>query len=191
MSSTPPVVSIVGKKNSGKTTLLVALCAELARRGLRVATLKHGHHGFDIDHAGTDSWRHFNEGGAEAVAVVAADRVAMVMRTVREVEPTEIVDRLFSGRGYDLVLAEGYKHGTFPKIEVFRRSAHRDPIADPTDEAACATHVAFVTDVADLAAVRPVIPLDPAGGDAHVARTADLVERWLASTSGDGQGRER
>lgn len=182
MSGSPPILSIIGRKNSGKTTLLVALCAELGRRGRRVATLKHGHHGFDIDHPGTDSWRHFNEGGAQAVAVVAADRVAMVMRTASEEEPAALVERLFSGRGYDLVLVEGYKHGPFPKIEIFRRAVHEAPIADPEDHAGCALHLAFVTDLPALEAVRPVIPLDAEGGTAHVAAVADLVEAWLASS---------
>lgn len=188
MSGSPPILSIVGRKNSGKTTLLVALCAELVRRGLRVATLKHGHHGFDIDHPGTDSWRHFHDGGAEAVAVVAADRVAVVMRTAREEDPAAIVERLFAGRGYDLVLIEGYKHGPFPKIEIFRRAAHDAPIADPTDPTACATHLAFITDLPALEAVRPVIALDGTGGIAHVVATADLVQSWLVSAAGGPVG---
>ena len=58
MPELPPMIGIVGRKNSGKTTLLVAVAAELKRRGLRVASVKHGHHAFEIDHPGRDSWRH-------------------------------------------------------------------------------------------------------------------------------------
>lgn len=73
----PPMVSIVGRRNSGKTTLLVGLAAELRRRGLRVASLKHSHHEFEMDVPGKDSWRHFHEGGVEAVVIASpAQRAA-------------------------------------------------------------------------------------------------------------------
>lgn len=178
MSDAPPILSIIGKKNSGKTTLLVALAAELRGRGLRVASLKHGHHGFEIDHPGRDSWRHFHEGQTEAVVVISADRIAMVMRTPGEEDPEEIVSRLFGGLGYDVVLAEGYKHGPFAKIEVFRTAAHDAPVANLSDTAAAALHVALVTDAPAPAAACPVVALDARGG--HVPAVADLVERWLA-----------
>lgn len=177
MADIPPILSVTGKKNSGKTTLVVALAAELVRRGLRVATLKHGHHGFEIDHPGTDSWRHFHEGEAEAVVVIAADRVALVMRTSEEEDPRSLVARLFSGRGLDVVLAEGYKHGPFPKIEIFRRAAHSSPVTDVADPRAAALHLAIATDDPALDATCPVVLLDPAG--AHVKRLADLVAEWL------------
>ena len=59
------IISIIGRKNAGKTTLTVALAAELARRGRRVMTIKHGHHPADVDRPGSDTWRHFHEGRAE------------------------------------------------------------------------------------------------------------------------------
>jgi molybdopterin-guanine dinucleotide biosynthesis protein B len=182
---TPPVVSIVGKKNSGKTTLTVALAAELKRRGVRVASLKHGHHGFEIDHPGRDSWRHFHEGEVEAVLVAASDRIALVMRNDgREPEAPELVERFFAGRGYDLVLAEGYKAGPFPKVEVFRRAVHAAPLYDPGEPAAAALFLGMVTDDAALRLPIPTIPLDPDG--AHVARVADLVEEHLRRVRDDG-----
>lgn len=183
MADAPPILSIVGKKNSGKTSLVVALAAELGRRGLQVATLKHGHHGFEIDQPGTDSWRHFNEGGAEAVVMVAADKVALVMRTAEEERPQALVDRLFSGRGYHIVLAEGYKHGPFPKIEVFRRAAGHSPVVDPMDAEAARLHLAFVTDDPQLRAVCPVIRLDLPTRGGHVPRVADMIEAWIAGQS--------
>src|SRR5215212_6297503 len=76
----PPAVCIVGRKNSGKTTLTVALAAELGRRGRRVATIKHGHHAFETDEPGRDSWRHFNEGRAEATIMAGTGKIALVMR---------------------------------------------------------------------------------------------------------------
>ncbi len=173
----PPVVSVVGRKNSGKTTLVVAVAAELKRRGLRVATVKHGHHDFRFDTPGTDSYRHFHEGEAEAVAMVGGDRVALVMRFPGEPDPQEVVRRFYAGRGYDVVLVEGYKHGPFAKVEVFRRALHDRPILDPTDADAAARFLAVVTDDAALDVPCPVILLDADGGT-HVAAVADLLARF-------------
>ena len=74
---TPPVVCIVGKKKSGKTATVVGLVSELARRGHRVMTAKHGH-GFELDTEGTDSWRHRHEGGAHRVVMAAPDQIAVM-----------------------------------------------------------------------------------------------------------------
>ena len=67
------ILSIIGRKNAGKTTLTVALARELARRGERVMTIKHGHHPADVDREGSDSWRHFREGPAERVLLATPD----------------------------------------------------------------------------------------------------------------------
>lgn len=174
----PPAVSVVGRKNSGKTTLTVALAAELKRRGRRVATLKHGHHDFEIDQPGRDTWRHFHDGGAEAVVMASSGKIALVMRCEGEPDPRELIARFYGGKGYDLVLVEGYKRGPFPKIEVFRRAVHDSPLFDADDHESVADFVALVTDDPSIAAPGPVIALDaadPAG--AHVAALADVVER--------------
>ena len=171
-----PTIAIIGKKNSGKTTLLVAVAAELKRRGLRVASLKHGHHDFEIDHPGRATWRHFHEGGVEAVVMASSDRIALVMRTDdAERDPLGLLRRLYGGRGYDVVLVEGLKRGPFPKVEIWRSSVHDAPVYDPAAEAPAAPHLAIVTDrpEAVLAPLR-AIAVDPEGG--HVAAVADLVE---------------
>lgn len=128
---TPPVFGITGWKNAGKTTLTERLVAEFTRRGLRVSTVKHAHHGFDIDREGTDSHRHRIAGAAE-VALVTGARWAL-MHEVREApEPT--LDEVLARLGpCDLVLVEGFKREPQPKIEC-RRSETRDraPIA-PND----------------------------------------------------------
>ena len=67
------ILSIIGRKNAGKTTLTVALASELARRGRRVMTIKHTHHTPEVDRTGTDSYRHFQEGRAERTVLVAPD----------------------------------------------------------------------------------------------------------------------
>jgi molybdopterin-guanine dinucleotide biosynthesis protein MobB len=180
-SELPPIVSVMGKKNSGKTTLVVALAAELKRRGLRVGSMKHGHHEFEIDHPGRDSWRHFHEGGVEAVVLASGARVAMVLRTDEaERDPEALLRRLYGGRGYDLILVEGFKRGPFPKVEIFRRAVHPDPVYDPDRVDASAPHLALVTDApAALDLPVPVIPLQAGGG--HVAAVADLLEALARS----------
>lgn len=183
----PPAVCIVGRKNSGKTTLTVALAAELKRRGLRVATIKHGHHAFETDEPGRDSWRHFNEGEAEATIMAGTGKIALVMRIDGEPDPERLIRELYASRGYDIVLIEGWKHGAHPKIEVFRRALHDRPIYDAKDPDAAARFLAIVTDDAPLWAHCPVISLDTEGS--HVGRIADLLEGWLASQAtyaGDG-----
>lgn len=177
-TDTPPVISVIGKKNSGKTTLVVALAAELKRRGYRIATLKHGHHAFEIDQPGRDSWKHFHEGEAEAVLMVGADKVAMVMRWPgSEPNPEALLRHFYGGRGYDLILVEGYKYGPFPKIEVFRRGEHSEPVYDLRDSDAAALFLAVVTDDLNLKVRCPYIPLDRASAQgSHVTAVADLIE---------------
>ncbi len=174
----PPAVCIVGKKNSGKTTLVVALAARLKRAGYRVATIKHGHHAFESDQPGRDSWRHFNEGGAEATVMCGYGKIALTMRIDGDPDPVQLIDELYAGRGYDVVLVEGFKHGPLPKIEVFRRGLHARPVHKPGSSEV----LAFVTDDLDLemrgaSAGSAVIPLDHAG--THVDAVARLVERSL------------
>ena len=180
VAEAPTVVAIVGRKNSGKTSLLVAVAAELKRRGHRVASVKHGHHRFEIDHPGRDSWRHVHEGGVEAVLLLSATKVAMVMHTP-DAEPDvhEMIERHLGGRGYDLVLVEGYKHGDLPKIEIHRRAANPGPVFDASDPAAAALFLGIVTDDPTVAAACPVIPLaGPEATAAHVSTVADLIERF-------------
>ena len=172
----PPIVSVVGRKNSGKTTLVVALAAELRRRGLRVASVKHGHHRMEIDRPGSASWRHIHEGEVEAVMLVSAGKVALVTREAEEPDPRALIERFFRGRGLHLVLVEGYKDGTFAKVEVFRRAVHDGPLYDPDDVDASALYLALLTDDPVLQASCPVIPLDPADpAGSHVRAVADLL----------------
>jgi len=178
----PPAVCIVGRKNSGKTTLTVALAAELKHRGRRVATIKHGHHAFETDEPGRDSWRHFNQGQAEATIMAGTGKIALVMRIDGEPDPERLVRELYAGRGYDVVLIEGWKFGTLPKIEIFRRAVHDRPIHDPAEADAAARFLAIVSDDPSIPAVCPVIALDDSG--AHVHAVADLLEAWLIERSG-------
>lgn len=121
----PPIVSIVSKKNSGKTTLLEKLIPELCHRGYRVGTVKHDHHGFDIDREGKDTWRH-KQAGAATVVISSPKKIALVKDLSEEMALDDIVARFFADM--DLVITEGYKRGGKPQIEVFRRAAHETPL---------------------------------------------------------------
>lgn len=173
----PPMVAVIGKKHSGKTTLTVRLCAELHRRGFRVMTIKHGTHTFNIDPSTTDTYRHYHEGNAERVAMSAPDKFALIVRWSDELGPEEIAARHMSDA--DVVVCEGFKRSRLPKIEVFREAAHQAPLYDPADESSH-DYVAIVTD-AMLPDVRvPVVRLDD---PAWLDTLADLVERRIMNGS--------
>jgi molybdopterin-guanine dinucleotide biosynthesis protein B len=110
------VFGIAGFKNSGKTTLTERLVRELTSRGYRVSTVKHAHHGFDVDQEGRDSWRH-RQAGASEVAVVSMKRWALLHELRGEAEPP-LADVLAKLAPCDLVLTEGYKAESHPKIEL-------------------------------------------------------------------------
>jgi len=130
MSETIPILSIVGKSNSGKTTLIEKLIAELVRRGRRVATIKHNRHGFAIDHEGKDSWRH-KRAGARTTVIASPRQVAVVADADRDYEISELRDLYI--RDVDLVIVEGYKQNPHPKIEVFRPSLKRERLCGLQD----------------------------------------------------------
>ena len=172
-SPTPPMVAVIGKKHSGKTTLCVRLSATLGARGHRVMSIKHGSHTFNIDPETTDTYRHYHEGNVERVAMVSPDKFALVERWDRELSPEAIAERYM--RDANIVVCEGFKRSALPKIEVFRRAAHEAPLYDPErDPDAAARYIGIVTDDASFTAHVPVITFDDA---AWLDRLADLVER--------------
>lgn len=173
----PPMVAVIGKKHSGKTTLTVRLCAELHRRGHRVMTIKHGSHTFNIDPSTTDTYRHYHEGNVERVAMAAPDKFALIVRWAEELSAEEIATRHMSDA--DIVVCEGFKRSTLPKIEIFRQTAHRSPLYDPADEAS-RHYLAIVADSPLDGATVPVISLDDA---AWVDHLADLVERRIMNVA--------
>jgi molybdopterin-guanine dinucleotide biosynthesis protein MobB len=166
----PPMVAVIGRKHSGKTTLAVRLAAELGRRGRRVMTIKHGTHTFNLDPATTDTYRHYHEGQAERVAMASPDKFALVMRWEAELGPEEIAARYMADA--DVVVCEGFKASALPKIEVYRRAAHEDPLYDPASPAA-AHYLAVVTDRDDWTAGVPTLRF---ADEAWLPRLAELVE---------------
>lgn len=162
-----PIIGIAGWKKSGKTTLTVRLVEAFTRRGLKVATIKHAHHEFQVDDGETDSARHRRAGAAQ-VAVVSGKRWAIMTELQGAPEPNfeEIIASLDPA---DLVIVEGYKSAAIPKIEA-RRSVQltKRPLAadDPLVIAIAADH-----EVKDAAV--PVLRLDDVEG------IADLIAETL------------
>ncbi len=165
----PALVAIVGKSDSGKTTLIERLLPELRKLGLRVGTVKHDAHGFEIDHPGKDSWRH-GQAGAEAYAISSPGRLAFVARLDEELPLGALARRYFDG--FDLVLAEGYKRSAAHRIEVFRAAAgHAEPLC------AAGEALALVTDT-DWPHEQRFTLDDPAGLARFIAVRLDALRRY-------------
>jgi molybdopterin-guanine dinucleotide biosynthesis protein B len=122
----PPIVSIVGNSKSGKTTFIEKLIPELKSRGYRVATIKHVGEVSAIDDPGKDSSRHI-QAGSEATAIVSQDKIVLIKPVASDVTLDGIA-QIF-GEDYDIILAEGFKQGSAPKIEVHRRESG-PPLSD-------------------------------------------------------------
>jgi molybdopterin-guanine dinucleotide biosynthesis protein MobB len=150
------IYGVVGWKNAGKTTLVAALVREIAARGLSVSTLKHAHHGLEVDHEGRDSFRH-REAGAREVLVASPTRWALMaeLRGAPEPDFPELLARLSP---VDLALVEGWKREAHPKIEAWRAEIGRAPLAleDRTIRAIAAQG-------APEGVAQPVLPLDDIG----------------------------
>ena len=155
-----PMISIVGKAESGKTTIITKLIRELKTRGYRVGVIKHAPHGFDMDQKSKDSWHHKNA-GADTVVVASPGKIAMIKD-----EPDDTLDRLEKYfTGMDIIITEGYKSAGKPKIEVFRPERHKAPHCLNDD-----TLIAFVSD----AAMNLDAPLFRTG---EIGKLADMIEK--------------
>ncbi len=160
------VLGIVGWSGSGKTTLLTGLLPLLKARGLTVSTVKHTHHGFDMDRPGKDTYRH-REAGAQEVLVASGERWALL----HEVEGPEprLPELLARMQPVDLVLVEGFKSHPFPKLEVHRPALGKPPIWLSEHDV-----VAVATDAPLAACDRTLLPLnDPAA-------VAEWLRQFLA-----------
>jgi molybdopterin-guanine dinucleotide biosynthesis protein B len=160
----PPLVCIVGRSDSGKTTLIEKLLPALIRLGLRVGTIKHDVHGFDIDRPGKDSYRH-KQAGAATTIISSPAKMAMVRDTDHDLTLDELRPYF---HGLDLVLTEGYKRETKPKVEIYRPEAHPEPLCRDDENL-----VALVSDV-DIDLGVPKFGLDDADSLA-----AFLKERFV------------
>ncbi|AQS41773.1 MAG: Molybdopterin-guanine dinucleotide biosynthesis protein MobB [Candidatus Tokpelaia hoelldobleri] len=161
------VFGITGWKNSGKTTMTTRLVAELTRRGYRLATVKHAHHDFDIDHENTDSWRH-RKAGAGEVAVVSSRRWALIHELAEAAEP-DLGDILQKFGPCDLVLVEGYKREGHDKLEVRREQSGKGGRLSAADPHI----VAIASDRSEDEGSLPVFHLDDSGA------IADFIEKHM------------
>lgn len=121
------VYGVTGWKNTGKTGLVERLVTEITARGFSVSTLKHAHHATEIDQPGRDSYRH-REAGAQEVLVASPNRWAL-MHELRGADEPPMEDLLAKMSPVDLVIIEGYKRGSHPKVETHRAEAGRDLLA--------------------------------------------------------------
>lgn len=134
-------------------------------------TIKHGAHTFNIDPASTDTYRHYHEGNAERVAMVAPDKFALVLRWSDELSAEAIASRYMSDA--DVVLCEGFKRSTLPKVEIHRMAAHAAPLLGGT-EVDASTYRALVTDDDTVTTSLRVFDLRSAS---WLEDLADFVER--------------
>jgi molybdopterin-guanine dinucleotide biosynthesis adapter protein len=147
------IIGLAGWSGSGKTTLITKVVPRLIARGQRVSTLKHAHHGFDLDQPGKDSFMH-RAAGATEVVISSAKRFA-VLHELRDEPEWDLPDLLQKLSPVDLVLVEGFKRDPFPKLEIHRR-ANGKPLIHPEDPQI----VAIASDTPLPQAKVPVIDLD-------------------------------
>jgi molybdopterin-guanine dinucleotide biosynthesis protein B len=133
----PPVVAVVGHSGSGKTTFLEKLIPELTRRGLKVGSIKHDVHGFEIDKPGKDSWR-LKHAGASTTIISSPYQIGMVMDVEYDHSPDEL---LILFNGMDIILTEGYKRSSIPKLEIFRADTTPEPLCKNDEKL-----IALITD---------------------------------------------
>ena len=162
-----PIVCVVGKSNTGKTTLLEKLIPEITARGYRVGTVKHDVHGFDMDRPGKDSWRHA-QAGAWAVLVSSPDKVALIQRVDHEKSIDELAEMM--GDSVDIILTEGFKRSKQLKIEISRSEVNSELLCTE-DEL-----IAIVSDVPHPLRV-PQFGLDDVKGLADLLEKAYLRNR--------------
>ena len=156
------IIGLAGWSGSGKTTLIKKAIPCLIARGLKVSTLKHAHHGFDLDQPGKDSFFH-RAAGATEVIVSSAKRFA-ILHELREEAEWDLPALVAKMSPVDLVLVEGYKRDAFPKLEI-HRAANDKPLIHPEDP-----HIVAIASDTPLPAARvPVVDLD------DIERIADLL----------------
>jgi molybdopterin-guanine dinucleotide biosynthesis protein B len=161
------IIGLAGWSGSGKTTLLIKVIPRLLARGLKVSTLKHAHHAFDVDQPGKDSHSH-RMAGASEVLVGSANRWALV-HELRGAPEATLATLLAKLSPVDLVIIEGFKREIHPKLEVYRASVGK-PLLSPDDPHI----VAIASDVALPDATVPVVHLD------DIEAIVDLIVRQAA-----------
>jgi molybdopterin-guanine dinucleotide biosynthesis adapter protein len=173
------LLGIAGWSGAGKTTLVVKLLATFAARGLRVSTVKHAHHDFDIDQPGKDSFVH-RRAGAREVIVSSARRFALIHELAKDEAEMSLPALLSRLSPCDLVLVEGFKRLAHPKLEVFRAANGREAL-HPSDPCI----IAVASDQEFPQAKVPVVRLDDvdAISDLVLAKAMPIEEAMARLTA--------
>ena len=159
----PQIIAVVGYSGSGKTTLLEKIIPLLVERGLRVGTIKHDVHGFEMDRPGKDSWRHKRAGAATTI-ISSPKKIGLVMDTDHDWSIHELTS--FFPQMH-LILTEGYKGADVPKLEVFRPEVHDTPACKDDKNL-----LALITD-------KPVDVGVPVFGPAQLTELVDFITAHL------------
>lgn len=158
-----PIISIVGKSESGKTTLLEGLIVKLKQRGYRVAVIKHSGEDFELDGVSKDSWR-FSRAGSEISAISSSHKLAIIKNLECDLSLQELSN--FICWDYDLILTEGFKQSHHPKIEVHRKEQGKELLSLPEQLLAVVTDEPLDVDV-------------PQFSRGEVPKITDLIEKTL------------
>ncbi len=174
-----PIVTIVGRSESGKTLLVEQLIGEFRRRGYKIAALKHSHCGdIEIDQPGKDTWK-FAQAGSDAVCISSPRKIAFIKNSDHDPRVDEVLPII--GNEFDVVLVEGFKKSNLPKIEVHRKELGDDLLCSPEELSAIVTDGSLDTPLADKYRV-PILSW------ADTAAIADFIEKNLLRTaSGEGK----
>ncbi|MDH4222037.1 MAG: molybdopterin-guanine dinucleotide biosynthesis protein B [candidate division Zixibacteria bacterium] len=124
------ILLVVGRKKRGKTTLVEKLVPEFKKRGYKVGTIKYTTMSHQFDTPGKDSFRH-TQAGAGTTLVLSPDNIALFSSDLRRKEPQELFKLFF--QDYDLILGEGFKNSSFPKIEILDSSKDTEPLCSAKD----------------------------------------------------------
>lgn len=163
MGNVPVVCVVAARSGTGKTTFLEKLIKEMARRGYRVGAVKSDSHGFEMDVPGKDTWK-FSQAGATATAIIGPDKYALIHKTDHRKDLDEVVSMI---EDVDIILVEGYKMSTRPRLEVVRREKGTE-IISPVEYL-----IAVVTDVEEIDVQVPVLNIDDIKGAADL-----LLEKY-------------
>ncbi len=172
MTYPKPVLGFAAFSGTGKTTLLEKLIPQLTQQGIRIGMIKHAHHEFDIDKPGKDSYR-LRKAGARQMLIASSMRQALMTENETPQEPRldELITRL-DLENIDLVLVEGFKHASFPRIELHRKELGKT-LLYPEDPGIIAVASDYLADCGDL----------PALNINDTAAIAEFIVEWLGTNT--------
>ena len=164
-----PIISIVGRSDSGKTTLLEGLIADLKQRGYKVAVMKHSAEDVELDTVNKDTWR-FTQAGSEISAISSGHNLAVFKHLTHDFGPQELSQ--FISCDFDLLLTEGFKQSSYPKIEIHRQEQGSDLVSPPQQLLAVVTDEPLQVDV-------------PQFSKDEVQKIGDLIEKTALARHDD------